>query len=257
VGLASSLARDRRIALLGSGSPMKSGPSPAMPAILAVEPDPEVVEALRLDLPQAGYAPLVARTGEAALALMQRTPPDLLLFDLSLGSSGGEELWARLRAPAYRAIPAILIATREDLDLVGAFHPRPDDFVRKPLSIRELVLRIRAVLARSSSEPEEVLRHQVGPIRIEPGKRQVVLPRGPVALTALELRLLATFMSRIGRIQTRRALLRDVWQVEARHETRTVDTHVRRLREKLGHWRDSIRTVHGVGYLMVDPGELE
>jgi len=114
VGLASSLARDRRIALLGSGSPMKSGPSPAMPAILAVEPDPEVVEALRLDLPQAGYAPLVARTGEAALALMQRTPPDLLLFDLSLGSSGGEELWARLRVPAYRAIPAILIAFTVD-----------------------------------------------------------------------------------------------------------------------------------------------
>jgi len=130
-----------------------------------------------------------------------------------------------------------------------------DDFVTKPFSMRELVLRARAVLRRGVDGESDVPRERVGPLRVDLPAHRAFVGAEEIALTALEFKLLATFMSRVGRLQTRGTLLRDVWGLSGELQTRTVDTHVKRLREKLGAGRDLIETVRGSGYRMVDPEE--
>ena len=119
--------------------------------------------------------------------------------------------------------------------------------------MRELVLRIRAILRRGTAAAAEDVRDTVGPIRVDPEAHRTFVDGDEVQLTALEFKLLVTFMSRLGRVQTREALLQDVWDLSSELQTRTVDTHVKRLREKLGSGRDLIETVRGIGYRMTDP----
>ena len=138
---------------------------------------------------------------------------------------------------------------------VRAFELGADDFVTKPFSVRELMLRVRAVLRRGSPAGPEQLRHRVGPVRIDEIAHRAYVDGNEIELTALEFKLLATLMARAGRLQTREVLLRDVWRLSGDQHTRTVDTHVKRLREKLGEGRDLIETVRGAGYRMTDPGE--
>jgi len=115
------------------------------------------------------------------------------------------------------------------------------------------VLRIRAILRRGGGADADQARDQVGPIRVDPEAHRAYVEGEEIALTALEFKLLTTFMSRLGRVQTREALLQDVWGVSSELQTRTVDTHVKRLREKLAAGRDLIETVRGIGYRMVEP----
>jgi two-component system phosphate regulon response regulator PhoB len=121
--------------------------------------------------------------------------------------------------------------------------------------MRELILRARAVLRRGANGEQDVLQEEVGRLRIDMVSHRAFASGEELALTALEFKLLATFMSRVGKLQTRDALLRDVWGVSGDLQTRTVDTHIKRLREKLGAGRDLIETVRGSGYRMVDPQE--
>jgi two-component system phosphate regulon response regulator PhoB len=147
----------------------------------------------------------------------------------------------------------MLTARTDEVDRVVGFEVGADDFVTKPFSVRELVLRVRAILRRGSGLDAEQARDRVGPIRVDPEAHRAYVEGEEITLTALEFKLLTTFMSRLGRVQTRDALLQDVWGVSSDLQTRTVDTHVKRLREKLGAGRDLIETVRGIGYRMVEP----
>jgi two-component system, OmpR family, phosphate regulon response regulator PhoB len=147
----------------------------------------------------------------------------------------------------------MLTARTDEVDRVVGFEVGADDFVTKPFSVRELVLRVRAILRRGSPGEADESRAEVGPIRVDPDAHRAYVEGREVILTALEFKLLLTFMSRLGRVQTRESLLQDVWGVSSDLQTRTVDTHVKRLREKLGVGRDLIETVRGIGYRMVEP----
>ena len=148
----------------------------------------------------------------------------------------------------------MLTARGDEMDRVVGFELGADDYITKPFSVREVVLRVKAVLRRGAPG-EAPSRDRVGPLRLDREAHRVFVDGAEVELTALEFKLLETFVARLGRVQTREQLLRDVWEMNVDLQTRTVDTHVKRLREKLGGGRDLIETVRGLGYRMSDPAE--
>jgi two-component system phosphate regulon response regulator PhoB len=229
----------------------------ASPLILVVEDEKDLAELVLFNLEKAGYETLSARSGDEALTLTRTRTPDLVLLDLMLPGIPGTEVCRQLKSTARtRHVPVIMVTARsEEVDRVVGFELGADDFVTKPFSMRELILRVRAVLRRGENGESDVLQQRVGPIRIDPAAHRAFVGDAEVQLTALEFNLLSTFMSRIGRLQTRDTLLRDVWGMSGELQTRTVDTHVKRLREKLGEGRDLLQTVRGSGYRMVDPEE--
>jgi two-component system phosphate regulon response regulator PhoB len=229
--------------------------SPQM--ILIIEDEKDLMDLMQFNLRQAGFETASARDGEEALALMRHRTPDLVLLDLMLPGVPGTELCRQLKSsPRTRNVPVIMVTARgEEVDRVVGFELGADDFVTKPFSMRELVLRARAVLRRGIDGEPDVPQERVGPLRIDLPAHRAFAGTDEISLTALEFKLLSTFMSRVGRLQTRGTLLRDVWGLSGELQTRTVDTHVKRLREKLGAGRDLIETVRGSGYRMVDPEE--
>jgi len=229
----------------------------ASPLILVVEDEKDLAELVLFNLEKAGYETLSARSGDEALTVTRTRTPDLVLLDLMLPGIPGTEVCRQLKSTARtRHVPVIMVTARsEEVDRVVGFELGADDFVTKPFSMRELILRVRAVLRRGENGESDVLQQRVGPIRIDPAAHRAFVGDAEMQLTALEFNLLSTFMSRIGRLQTRDTLLRDVWGMSGELQTRTVDTHVKRLREKLGEGRDLLQTVRGSGYRMVDPEE--
>jgi two-component system phosphate regulon response regulator PhoB len=228
-----------------------------MPRILIVDDEPDLLDAVSYNLKQAGLETSTARTAADALAQAQRHAPDLVILDVMLPDQPGTEVLKRLRAaPATRATPILMLTARGDeIDRVVGLELGADDYVTKPFSVRELVLRVRGLLRRAAAPPDE------GPALIEVGRIRMDLPRHEVtvdgdkiALTPMEFRLLQTLLARRGRVQTREELLDTVWGITAEIETRTVDTHVKRLREKLGRAGDLIETVRGVGYRAKEGG---
>ena len=226
------------------------------PLVLIVDDERDLVRLLEFNLQHAGFETAVAYAGEDALQKVRQRIPDLIVLDLMLPDIPGNEVCRQLKAsPRTRHVPVLMLTARTDeVDRVVGFEVGADDFVTKPFSVRELVLRIRAILRRGSGAEADEAREQVGPIRVDPGAHRAYIEGQEITLTALEFKLLTTFMSRLGRVQTREALLQDVWGVSSDLQTRTVDTHVKRLREKLGSGRDLIETVRGIGYRMVEPG---
>jgi two-component system, OmpR family, phosphate regulon response regulator PhoB len=227
----------------------------ATPQVLIVDDERDLVRLLEHNLREGGFETASAYTGEQALQQVRQRVPDLIVLDLMLPDISGNEVCRQLKAsPRTRNVPVLMLTARaQEIDRVVGFEVGADDFVPKPFSIRELVLRIRAILRRSASAPGDEPRDIVGPIRVDPGAHRAFVDGDEVQLTALEFKLLLTFMSRLGRVQTREALLQDVWGFSSDLQTRTVDTHVKRLREKLGSGRDLIETVRGIGYRMIDP----
>ncbi|HJL17816.1 MAG TPA: response regulator transcription factor [Sandaracinaceae bacterium LLY-WYZ-13_1] len=223
--------------------------------ILIVDDEPDIVELLEYNLRQAGYAVVTARDGASALAEVRRQRPDLILLDLMLPDISGTEVCRRLRKDGgTEGIPIMMITARgEEIDRVVGFELGADDYVTKPFSPRELVLRVQAVLRRAHprSEPKSE-RLKIGALEIDVPRHQVTVEEEEIPLTALEFKLLLDLASRRGRVQSRDALLERVWGYAPGIETRTVDTHVKRLREKLAAARDYIETVRGVGYRMRD-----
>ncbi len=220
--------------------------------ILLVDDEADIVELLDYNLRQAGYLVVTARDGNTALAEVRRQRPDLILLDLNLPDVAGTEICRRLRRdPGTQTIPIMMITARgEEIDRVVGFELGADDYVTKPFSPRELVLRIGAVLRRAgqpapASESERLV---IGHLEIDVAQHRVFVTGEEVPLTALEFKLLYDLASRQGRVQRRDDLLERVWGYVPGIETRTVDTHVKRLREKLGAARDYIETVRGVGY---------
>lgn len=222
--------------------------------ILVVEDEDDLRQLLVYNLRQSGFEPIATGTGAEALVLAEARVPDLVLLDLMLPDMSGAEVCRELRRhPALGEVPIIIVSARSDeVDRVVGFELGADDYVVKPFSPRELMLRVRALLkrvARSTSRPSrsrEVVRG--GSIVLDASQHVVTVGGEEKRLTALEFKLLRAFMSRPGRVQSREELLDEVWGVDIEVTNRTVDTHVKRLREKLGAAGAHIETVRGVGY---------
>ena len=220
--------------------------------ILIVEDERDLAGTLEYNLEREGYQTRCAFEGQHALKLAHEEPqPDLVLLDLMLPDISGTEVCRRLRQDERtRHVPVIMLtAKEEEIDRVVGFEVGADDYVTKPYSARELLLRIKAILRRANNdEPVSATQLTFGELVVDTSAHRVTLGGEEIQLTALEFKLLSTFMMRKGRVQTREVLLNDVWGIHANVMTRTVDTHVKRLREKLGEAGSYIETLRGVGY---------
>jgi two-component system phosphate regulon response regulator PhoB len=219
--------------------------------ILVIEDEPDIAEVLQYNLEKEGFQVETARRGDAGLDAIRREAPDLVLLDLMLPGVDGLELTRLLkRESATSRVPIVMLTARgEEVDRIVGLELGADDYIPKPFSPREVVLRVKAVLRRQQSEeatPADLL--EIGGIQLDIAGHQLRLRGKEVPLTATEFRLLRLLMERGGRVQTRGQLLSDVWGYAEDIDSRTVDTHIRRLRRKLGPEADRIETVIGVGY---------
>lgn len=219
--------------------------------ILVVDDEPDLVDLVCFNLSEAGYLADSALSGREAMERLARSRPDLLILDLMLPDLEGTEICRQVRAePRLRTLPVLMLTAKsEEVDRVVGFEVGADDYLTKPFSPRELVLRVRALLRRSGGDTDgapEVLEH--GPLRIDLVRHRCYVACAEIDLTAKEFRLLETLMRRPGRVQTRERLLDTVWGSEVTVTSRTIDTHLKRLREKLGEAGGLIETVRGIGY---------
>lgn len=231
--------------------------------ILIVEDEADLSATLEYNLQAQGYSTSLAANGAAALELARQRHPDLVLLDVMLPDVSGLEVCRRLRQDReLKATPVMMLTARgEEIDRVVGFEVGADDYLTKPFSVRELLLRVQAILRRARAPeavPEAGAPLRFGRLTVDGEAHRVSVDGVEVALTALEFRLLTTLLQRRGRVQTRERLLDDVWGISADVTTRTVDTHVKRLREKLGAAADYLETLRGVGYRFKDsPGGVE
>ena len=229
------------------------GAMEAKPLILIVDDEAELANTIAYSFEQEGFATRHVDTGRGAIDAISGGPdPDLIVLDLMLPDLAGTEVCRELRrTETTRSTPIIFLTAKDsEIDRVVAFELGADDYVAKPFSVRELILRVRALLRRTkvTKVTSPVGEQQFERLRVDPEAHQVWVDGAETALTALEFRLLHTLLSRRGRVQTRSQLLEDVWGVHADVTTRTVDTHVKRLREKLGDAGSYVETIRGVGY---------
>lgn len=222
--------------------------------VLVAEDEPDVLSLLASNLRNAGFEVFKAEDGAAALACARSQSPNLVLLDLNLPSMTGLEVCRLLKSdPSTAKIPIIMLTAKaEEIDRIVGLELGADDYVTKPFSPRELILRIKNVLRRTTKPDDAGDYLVVGDIMVDRARFQVTVEGRPVDFTATELKLLSVLMERRGRVQSRDALLNDVWGYESSIDTRTVDTHIRRLREKLGSAADCIETVRGFGYRIAD-----
>ncbi len=223
-----------------------------MARILVVEDEKDLQEVLAYNLRHAGHTTILVGGGKDAMSAVVEHRPDLVLLDLMLPDVSGIEICRRLKSdPGTSEVPIVMVTAKGDeVDRVVGFELGADDYVVKPYSLRELLLRVDAVLRRTAPAPLGPSRGSMafGKLRVDRDAHRVWVDDEEVTLTALELRLVATLLERRGRVQSRAALLDDVWGMSGEVTTRTVDTHVKRLREKLGEAGRYIETVRGVGY---------
>ncbi len=226
--------------------------------ILVVDDEEDLLKLIDLNLRREGFETVLASNGTDALALARTSRPALVVLDVMLPDLSGTEVCRRLRAaPETRDVPIIMLTARgEEIDRVMGFEVGADDYVVKSsFSVRELVLRVRAVLRRrgggaSSQAPTETEgeRLDFGELQIDVPQHRVRVGADTLDLTATEFRLLLELARRKGRVLSRGALLENVWDMPPDLNTRTVDTHIKRLREKLGAASAYLETVRGVGY---------
>jgi len=220
------------------------------PKILVVDDEPDALEVLGFKLKEAGYVPLFAPDGARAVAAAREEHPALIVLDLMLPEVSGLDVCKILRRdPSTAMIPIIMLTARAaEMDRVLGLELGADDYVIKPFSPRELVLRIKNLLARAKSADEPVALLRFAELEIDVPRHEVRRDGQPLALTATEFKLLEILVRRRGRVQTRERLLEDVWGYDNPIDSRTVDTHVGRLREKIGETSRYIETMRGVGY---------
>jgi two-component system phosphate regulon response regulator PhoB len=224
------------------------------PKILVVDDEPDALELIAFNLKNAGLEVLTAENGDQALRLARAQLPDLILLDLMLPEVDGLEVCKILRRDAATsAIPIIMVTAKAaEMDRVLGLELGADDYVTKPFSPRELVLRVKNLLRRRQAAETPTDRISVGDLSIDIPRHLVTVQGRAVELTATEFRLLSVLAQRRGRVQSREQLLRDVWNYDTVIDTRTVDTHMRRLREKLGPAARYLDTVRGVGYRFIE-----
>jgi two-component system phosphate regulon response regulator PhoB len=229
--------------------------------VLVIEDEVDLATTLEYNLRSEGFQVRLAHSGRQGLSAALADPvPDVIVLDLMLPDLSGTEICRKLREnDRTRDVPIIMCTAKgEEIDRVVGFEVGADDYVVKPFSVRELILRIRALLRRVSRGEGEPALVRFGRLKLDRDAHRAWVDDLEIALTALEFRLLNAFVSRKGRVQSRDALLSDVWGIDAEVTTRTVDTHVKRLREKLGDAGAYIETLRGVGYrFKAEPDEAD
>lgn len=225
--------------------------------ILIIEDDKHISKLVKYNLEKAGYDCTVADDGEEALGILAKERPDLIILDIMLPKMDGFELCRAIKQDVkLKNIPIIMLTAKgEEVDRIVGLELGADDYVVKPFSPRELILRIKAILKRGKSEesPKDVIKR--GTLIIDVPKHRVTVNNKEIALTPIEFKLLVTLIERNGRIQSRDQLLSDVWEHQSDVFTRTVDTHIKRLREKLGKAGGQIETIRGLGYRFKEEDE--
>ncbi|HZI50409.1 MAG TPA: response regulator transcription factor [Terriglobia bacterium] len=223
-----------------------------MERVLIVDDDPDIVRLVRYNLSHSGFEVQTAATGREALELVQKQPPDLVVLDVMLPDVDGLEVCRTLRQQSSsRRIPILMLTARgEEIDRVVGFELGADDYVSKPFSPRELVLRVKSILRRSGMDRTDTV--HVGKIQVFADRRQVFVGSSLIPLTAKEFDLLFELMKARGNVLTREVIMDRVWGYHGEATSRTLDTHVRRLREKLGSEGGHVETVRGVGYRISD-----
>lgn len=218
--------------------------------IYIVEDEPDIRETLKYNFSNEGFEVFTAPDGEEALSNIKKVLPDVLILDLMLPGVSGLDVCKSIRADDDIKDMSIIMLTAkgEEIDRVIGFELGADDYVTKPFSVRELILRVKVLLKKQRESLVENKLVTFGPIRIDLDAHELKINDKEIVLTALEFKLLQHLVKRKGRVQTREQLLGDVWGYSAEVTTRTVDTHIKRLREKLGNTSDYIQTIRGVGY---------
>jgi len=218
--------------------------------ILIIEDERDLAELLAFNLGKEGFQTIIALDGRSGLDMARSERPDIILLDLMLPEMGGIDVCKLLRKQENTAgIPVIMVTAKgEEIDKVVGFEVGADDYLVKPFSTRELLLRVKAILRRSSAEKPAGKVITAGPLAIDTACHTVTVHGEDLLLTTTEFKLLLILAERQGRMQSREQLLRDVWGYSHTADTRTVDTHITRLRNKLGDGGELIRTVRGFGY---------
>ena len=220
--------------------------------ILVIEDEPDIRKNLEYNLGREGFiVSSEASLSDAEKKLQNNNDFSLILLDLMLPDGSGLDLCKKIKGnPGTESIPIIILTAKDDeVDRVVGFELGADDYVTKPFSVRELILRIKAVLKRGQKKEDVVeVGRQFGDLSIDVESHEVHVNNDQIDLTALEFRLLRQLVERRGRVQSRDQLLSDVWGYSSEVTTRTVDTHIKRLREKLGPMGKYVQTIRGVGY---------
>ena len=218
--------------------------------VLVIEDEPDLRSTLEFNLKSENYKVTTASDGESALAEISKNIPDLILLDLMLPDMSGLEICKKIRGESFSDKVSIIMLTAkgEEVDRVVGFELGADDYVVKPFSVRELMLRVSSILKRSKEKASNDEKIVIGDIEINLASHRVFISGIEVELTAKEFELLKYLTKRNGRIQTRELLLEHVWGYNNSVTTRTVDTHIKRLRSKIGEVGTRIETVRGVGY---------
>lgn len=225
-----------------------------MHRILIVEDEPDIVDLIGLNLQRAGYDIIKSYDGIEGTRLALRERPDLILLDLMLPGRDGYSVFRELRRdPRTTNIPVIILTARaQTSDRIQGLEAGADDYVTKPFSPKELILRVQAVLKRSDGPPGAV-DFRYGPFRFDKNALTFYLDNEPVELTSTEFKLLLFLCERSGKTLDRNELLSIVWGYSDASHSRTLDTHVKRLRQKLVPWESWLETVRGIGYRVVEP----
>jgi two-component system phosphate regulon response regulator PhoB len=225
-----------------------------MKTVLIIEDEKDLAELVAFNLEKEGFRTVIALDGPTGLDAARKSPPDLILLDLMLPGIMGTELCKSLRKQEKTAtVPIIMLTARgEEIDRVVGFEVGADDYIVKPFSSRELLLRIKAVLRRSLPDKAEGRTLTIGPVSIDTDRHLVSIAGEEIVLTSTEFKLLLNLAERLGRVQSRDILLKNVWGYNYVGDTRTVDTHITRLRTKLGEAGYMIKTIRGFGYKMED-----
>ena len=221
-----------------------------MSSILIIEDEKDILDLIEYHLKQAGFQVLTAADGGTGLDLAVKKRPNLIILDLMLPGMDGKDVCRSLKSnPVTQTIPVLMLTAKaEELDRVIGLELGADDYVTKPFSPRELVLRIKAILRRRTFDKEDAKVIRFGDLFIDIDRHEVSIKDRPISLTSTEFKLLVELVSRRGRVLTRQSLLERVWGYTYEGYDRTVDTHIRRLREKLGEMADHIETLRGFGY---------
>jgi len=223
-----------------------------MKTILIIEDEEDLAELVAFSLEKEGYRTSIAHDGKSGLDKARNDSPDLILLDLMLPGLLGTEICKLLKSSDKTSgIPVVMMTAKgEEIDRVVGFEVGADDYVVKPFSTRELVLRVKAVLRRAGPTETASKIINVGSISIDTDRHIVEVGSREIVLTTTEFKLLQILSERLGRVQSRDRLLKEVWGIGHFGETRTVDTHITRLRTKLGNACEMIKTVRGFGYKM-------
>ena len=218
--------------------------------IFIVEDEPDLRDTLSFNFENEGFEVSSFPDGEKCLTSVKKNKPDLIILDLMLPGINGLDVCREIRSKEENNDVSIIMLTAkgEEIDRIVGFELGADDYVTKPFSVRELILRVKVLLKKRSDNQSAEKILEYGPVKMNLDAHSVLVDDIDVVLTALEFKLLKHLLKRRGRVQTRDQLLGDVWGYSSEVTTRTVDTHIKRLREKLGSTGDLIQTIRGVGY---------